>query len=826
MRLTNTFNRYHRAMLGASIVALAASVASPVYAQEVPAAEEAAAEDDHVADIVVTAQFREQNLQQTPLAITAVNAAMLEARSQTRISDITAQAPNVLLQPNPAGQGNSMRAFIRGVGQSDQSPSVEPGVGIYVDDIYFATVTGSIFDLLDLDRVEILRGPQGTLSGMNSVGGSVKLFSRKPTGEGGFVEGTYGSFDRIDIRASADFTIIPEKVFARISGVSRHRDGYIKRLDYACVHPNDPYVISGAIPRMNGGSDCKIGTLGNQSMNALRGSLRLIPSDKLEINLQADWTQDNSETQASTLLNAGEITRGASLIYQGVPYDNRFTPYGPNRGDTVINNPYVSYANFTDPGVTYIPINTAGAPGTPNGVFVAEPASKLNSWGASGTVDLELTDGLALKSITGYRHYTSRSSSDNDNSPVAILQNVSLFTHKQFSQELRLNGEAIDGRLNYTLGGIYFYQKTIYETREDDPFLAGIYGTLAKPTFHFIQRDPTVMKNKAGFAQLSFDATEKLNLTAGIRVTHESKDYTFYRLNTDGKTPFLILSNPANPLNGRTGNYTGTNVDYRANISYKWTPDVMTYFQFATGFKGGGISPRPYFPEQIRGFGPERLKSYEIGLKSQVFDRRLRFNAAAFYMDYTDYQATPNVCVGDDGNALPLPFGTPGLCGQYLNVADAKVQGLEGEIQAEPIDGLTIDGSISYLDFKFGEPFIATNEVVKGSSRPGIGDFKWSLGAQYEIPLGFGGTVTPRVDVFYTPGYCGNLACNPLSTVSSYTLANARLTYRSEDKDWSVSLEVTNLTDKIYYLNKLVTVYASGQPGRPREWALTVRRTF
>jgi iron complex outermembrane receptor protein len=773
----------------------------------------------------VTAQFRQQNLQDTPIAITAINAELLEARNQTRLSDITAQAPNVLLQPNPSGQGNSMRAFIRGIGQSDQSPSVEPGVGIYVDDIYFATITGSIFDLLDLDRVEILRGPQGTLAGMNSIGGSVKMFSRKPTGEGGYVEATLGNFERRDFRASADFALIPDKLFARVSGVSRHRDGHVTRLDYACSHPNDPDVISGKLKRAATNNDCKLGELGNQQMSALRGSLRFVPNEKLEINIIGDYTNDTSETQASTLLAAGEIIPGASLAYQGVQYNNRFVPYGRNRGDTVYNDPYINYANYLDPGVTYKPINVAGAPGAPNGPFQADPASELNSWGVSGTIDLKLTDNLALKSITGYRKYTSFSSSDNDSSPVALLQNESTFYHKQFSQELRLSGTAVDNRLNYTVGGIYYYQRTTYYTREDDPFLAGIYGTLAQPTFHFIQDDPMVMRSVAGFGNLSFDVTDRLNLSGGIRVTHEDKDYTFHRLALDGVSPFIVLSDPANPLNGKVGNYTGTVTDYRASASYRFSPAVMAYATFSTGFKGGGISPRPYYPQQVRGFGPEKLKSYEIGVKTDLLDRRLRINAAAFYMDYEGYQATPQICVDASGNRLPAPYDTP-LCGQYLNVADAKVKGVELEVSARPIDGLSIDAAFSYLDFKFGKPYIATGEVVEGASRPGIGDTKWSAGIQYDIPFESGATLTPRLDAAYTPGYCGNFACTVNARNDAYTLLNGRLTFRTADKDWSISLEVTNITDKLYYLNKFATVYVVGQPGRPREYAVTLKRNF
>jgi len=202
-----------------------------------------------IEEILVTAQFREQSLQSTPLSVTAISGDMLEARGQTRLADITAQAPNVMLQVNPAGGGNSMRAFIRGVGQGDQSPAVDPGVGIYIDDVYFSTVTGSIFDLMDLDRVEILRGPQGTLAGMNSMGGAVRMFSRKPQGEGGYIEASMGSFNRTDVKAAGDFTLLDNVLYARVSGVSRHRDGYITRLDYACVHPDDPEVNSGAIPR-------------------------------------------------------------------------------------------------------------------------------------------------------------------------------------------------------------------------------------------------------------------------------------------------------------------------------------------------------------------------------------------------------------------------------------------------------------------------------------------------------------------------------------------------------------------------------------------------
>lgn len=796
--------------------------AAPVLAQQAGANRD----DEGIAEVVVTAQFREQNLQETPIAITAISGDLLEARSQTSIADVTAQSPNVLLQVNPAGGGTSMRAFIRGVGQADQSPSVDPGVGIYVDDVYFATVTASVFELLDLERVEILRGPQGTLNGMNSLGGSVKLFSKPATGSGGYVEGTIGDLDRRDFRGSADFTLVPDKLFARVSGLARKRDGYIKRLDYACSHPDDPYVKSGAIPRTNSGPDCQIGTLGGQSMSALRGTLRWVASDDVEVTLIGDVTSDDSETQASVLRNAGEIIPGLSLSYQGIPYDNRFTAYGPNRGDTVFNDPYLSYANFVNPGVTYTPTNVAGDAGPSNGTFYADPANEVDAWGVSATVDWKLGDKYSLKSITGYREYDTLSGQDNDGSPVAILQSLSQFNHRQFSQELRFNGQALGTLLDYTVGAIYFDQRTVYETRESDPFVPFGTDPFNRPIFDFIQNDTTKNEFKAAFVHTIWHLTDKLNVAAGIRRTKQDKSYQFFRLNVDGVNPFQPLSDPANPLNGRIGRFDGSHTDYRFNVDYQWTQDFMTYVQYSTGFKGGGISPRPYFPEQILGFGPEELEAYEFGWKSRFFDRRVQANGAVFYNDYKGYQATPTQCVDENGNILPLPFGTPGLCGQYLNVADAIVKGAELELEIYPIEHLSIDAAYSYLDFKFGTPKIETTSVIAGQSAPGLGKNKWSFGMQYEIAFAAGGSLTPRVDVVHTPGYCGDLACSALSRNEDYDLVNARLTYLSPDSAWRVALEVTNVTDKYYVLNTLNTAYASSQPGTPRLWAVSVRRSF
>jgi iron complex outermembrane receptor protein len=192
----------------------------------------ALAQDSGLEEIIVTAEFREANVQDTPIAITAVNASMLEARSQTNLAQITAQTPNVSLRPAGSSFGSALVAFIRGIGQTDFNPSVEPGVGIYVDDVYYSTITGNILDLLDLDRVEVLRGPQGTLAGRNAIGGAIKLFTRKPDGSDDInVALTKGTFNRTELKGSAGLTLVEDKLHMRVAGIAKAMDGYVNRLD-------------------------------------------------------------------------------------------------------------------------------------------------------------------------------------------------------------------------------------------------------------------------------------------------------------------------------------------------------------------------------------------------------------------------------------------------------------------------------------------------------------------------------------------------------------------------------------------------------------------
>jgi iron complex outermembrane recepter protein len=763
----------------------------------------APAEDSGVLDeVVVTAQFREQSVQDTPLSITAVSGEMMEMRSQTSIFEVANQAPNVTLKPQGQAFGPAMGASIRGVGQFDFNPALEPGVGLYVDDVYYATLTGSIMDLLDLERVEILRGPQGTLAGKNSIGGAVKLYSRAPGGEGGNLQATYGSRNRVELRGSGDFTLA-DNLFARISGVSKRQNGPVKRLDYGCSHPTSGVPILESV-----GQDCVVGTMGDVNYTALRAQLRWEPSDALKFNGAMDYTDDTRSPAGSVLV---QTTSTVNPNVQPVPGVTNL----PSSAFVPPPGSYYNYASFYNPAGTF---RRLVAPFTTTPMLETRPpiGVKYKGYGASLNMDWKLSDRLSLKSITAYREYDSFFSNDNDLSPLAVSLGFGELTFHSFSQELRLNGAAFtDDRLEYTLGAFYMNQKSIYATTQDLRYSA-------TGLTQFQGDDPVNADTQALFGQLTFHITDKLATNLGVRYTDEHKDYTFSRLTYAGAVHPTLGA-----LNGVTSNYDGNKVDYRVNFQYDWTDALMTYVQYATGFKGGGISPRPFAPAQAVPFNPEDLGAYELGVKSDLFDHRLRINASVFYSDYTNVQLTLASCP-QYGVGLP--------CAVVANAGDAHVKGAELEVNYRPVAGLLIDGSFSTLNFDY----TYINPAAGGPGRPTgpqygmrpafVPETKWSLGAQYEFSLGDAGSLTPRIDVTYQGDLFTNGSNGPTNLIKAYTLANARITWRSGNGDWNTAFEVTNLTNEYYFLTRFdqftTTGITDGQPGRPREFALTVTRKF
>ncbi|MEI9850494.1 MAG: TonB-dependent receptor [Sphingomonas sp.] len=274
-----------------------------------------------------------------------------------------------------------------------------------------------------------------------------------------------------------------------------------------------------------------------------------------------------------------------------------------------------------------------------------------------------------------------------------------------------------------------------------------------------------------------------LTFNGGLRYTKESKTYQYIR-----QRPYLdptsVTANGVLPLNGTIGTYGRDRVDYRANAQYSVTDDVMVYAQYSTGFKGGGVNPRPFFVQQALPFGPETLTAYELGLKTELFDRRLRFNVATFLSKYKGIQLSLGNCTAITGAG----FGAP--CALPVNAGDADIKGIELETTIRPVDGLSIDGSLSYIDFeykRFGTFAAGATTVAVGGptnlNGPQFGDYapytpkwKWSIGAQYDIDLGTAGSLTPRFDAAYQSDIYTVSANRATNLIEAYTIANARLT--------------------------------------------------
>ena len=838
-----------------SSLALVASLTTPAYAQDEAAVQEAneQTEDDQGAnpEILVTAEFREARLQDTPIAITATTGEMLEARGQTNIAQVAAQAPNVSLRPQPQNGGSGLIAFIRGVGQVDFNYALDPGVGVYIDDVYIPTLSSSLLELIDLDRIEILRGPQGTLAGKNSIGGAIKLFSARPRGDGtGSLTVGYGSFDELRIRGMADFAI-SDTLSARVSGMTRSRDGYVGMLDYHDTHPGT--TVPANLARGIGNADYE--TMGGQNISAVRGALRWEATPSLEFNISADYTRERSEAIPTVLIaastagaNFNPLAPGRTLNANGtpflvgtdgnpIPFDCRFVPAGPyscdpaNRDLQGWDPRFVSYSTFMDAMQPSLM-----APFKP---YFALPITEFNGWGVQGNATFDVSDNVQLVYIGSYRAYNSKFGQDQDASPVPIAQLDNELNHWAWTQELRLNFEFADGLVEGTVGGFYLDQKGTYVARVDLNYVGPVIDFIHGP-------DTTPSTTKAVFGTVTVRPTDALSLTGGLRYTKDQKDYTYFRRNPDGTLPnagvcfgppfppasFALTSNCilAGIFN-ITGSFEGDRLDYRGVVDYRFSDQFLAYASISTGFKGGGVNPRPFVADQRLPFNPETLTTYEVGFKSDFFDRRVRLNGAAFLNHYNDIILGKAVC---PESSLPSP------CLRPDNIGAATVKGFELEASVYPMEGLSFDGSVAVLDFEYTSPTVAGpggTQVLQNTGIPADGitpftpELTWALGGQYDHETDVG-TFTVRLDGSYQGKLYANAENTVWATIPGRFLANGRLAWRTRDDDWEVALEVQNIFDKYYFMSKsdvrtpnsLGAV--TGVPGLPRTWLASVTRRF
>lgn len=830
---------------------LSISAGTSVFAKEA----ETAGENGGIPEIVVTAQKRSENVQDVPIAISAFSGDELTERAVGNVSALASLSPNVNLDPGVSFTASTsvLAASIRGIGASDFALNIDPAVGVYVDGIYLARSVGANQDLLDVERIEILKGPQGTLFGRNTIGGAVSIVTRDPAKEFG-VRGdlTVGRFNLFQVRASVDLPLT-ENLSSLISVDVKSRDGYAKRIPFpgSLAANSPPYTVYPAA-RYNSPS-----REGDEDNRTIRGKLKY-DGNTVRLTLSGDYAltkgtaptkllQTTNDTAGGLFANLYNLCIGTSVAdlttiglinmcnssgtqfpsryrNQTFPVNRLYTLAGVNADANPNNNllPWDNRFITNDRDTSYATGNNF---------------SRLENWGFTLIGEIDLSDDVMIKSITGYRKSDWQSGLDGDGSPVNMATYSFDQRQKQFSEELQLVGTALDEKLNFILGAYYFTETGFLA----DYVIAG-EGIYVIDGPNWLNTDAY-----AAFGQLDYRVSDLVGITVGARYTKESKDFEggqqevnglFYKLagapcsNLAGDVfPDALVGgvscrvannypDPNNPLRiypGSINKQSFNNFSPKIGVQLHPSEDVMVYGSWSKGYKTGGWTTRYSTPQTfVSSFDPEKAKTYELGLKSTYLGRRLLVNAAIFMTDYGAIQL--NYQVG----------GSPTID----NVGDADIKGAELEITAQPARGLTLNMAVGYTDAKYTalDPEVAVTSgfvpglqagAVVGSTLPKTPKWKVNFSPRYEFELGNGGSISVLGDYTFISKQTNNVERTFVLNRPSVSIMNASVAYRTPDEKYTITVGGTNLTGK-RFLASGTSIPASGaiigSYNRPTEW--------
>lgn len=660
-------------------------------------------------DIVVTARKRAESIQDVPVSVTAVDSAAIERRSITKIDQIAAITPNVQLQSISVNPTN-LAPYIRGVGQRANEPSQDVPIAISVDGVYLSSQSASLLDVFDLEQIEILRGPQGTLQGRNSPGGAINASSRRPSGDFGVrAEASYARFDLFDAKASIEAPIVKDILAVKLAGFYKNGGGYVRN------------IIDGS--RTGGGVDAWGGRLG----------LLFTPNDAVNIYVTADYTNDHSP-QAAIRPVPVAVAQGPR---QPVPlicvFGNVCAPYG-------------EYENGSD----YTRRN------------------RSQSGGLAVNADYDFGP-VTLTSVTGYRKSNEYNNADVDATPVSFISVVDRNTRvNQFSQEIRLasNGKT---SLEYVVGA-YFLR---YKFELHQPL--SVFGTISTADRQ------QVTNSYAVFGQATYHITDKWSVSGGARQSWDRK---------------AMLTEPVVP--GPEGRFRVgfDNLSLEAGTEYKFTRDHLLYFRFSQGYRAGGINGDAPTPALVSTYRPEKINSYEVGVKTEWFDRVLQVNLSAFHYDYNDVQVDVSTIREDTG----------GIYIRVRNAAGVKTDGVELETVLRPAEGLALRGSLGYLDNRY-KVFNVDLGFGPGDQsalrRPYSPKWSGNVGFDYDLPLNGGenGRLRLGSNLSFRSSSANSPLDNPIDNQPAYALLDASIGYQAANERYTVTLFGQNLTNKYYITN-------------------------
>jgi iron complex outermembrane receptor protein len=729
-------------------------------------------------EVTVTAQRVEENLQTTPVSMTALSGDFLQKFDVARVTSLETVSPNLNFFSGTGGSSSQVSAFIRGVGQFDFLLTTDPAVGLYVDGVYLARTFGNNLELNDVAQVEVLRGPQGTLFGKNSIGGAINVTTLTPTGSGRTdFRASVGNYDSYALDAYTDVRLA-DNLALGISLMARKSDGWEDR----------PLADNGGKEEREGG----------------RAILSWTPSDTFSSRLSAEFSAQAQPSSPNVM----------------IAYDPKaaVVPFLP------LFNAFV--APCCTPPTN---IDQSGA----QGPLVRDDlhgvaASWINEWKLGGDV--------SLKSISAYRYMHADFGRDGDNSYVDYNGDVHNEHDTQITQELQASGSA--SRLKWVAGAYYLQERTTDQTNlvtaeglfqalstlpQNNPLYLARYAL----DFNLYFDNHQTTKDYAGYFNGEYAFTERLSLQAGVRYTDETKDFSQFVENDVGTTIFL----PVNPITGvvNTSNtsvpspacsslqdvgryYTCTTKadewSPRASLNMRWNDDVFEYLQWSRGFESGGINGRPTSVAEIADYKPEYLNSTELGLKTLLLDHRLRLNTAIFYDKYSDIQV----------------LLTEGASVVIQNAAKATVYGLEEDVQAAVTTHWSLQGSLGYLH----------NEYNNWSDS--LGSYTWrklqdapewtaNIASAYETHVASGAGVRFTTNVAFMSWMFLDAANSPVLRAPSRTLLDASVFYLAPSGRWDLGVEGKNLSDQRVltsgYNGLAFFGYAEGTYTPPRRFWLT-----
>jgi iron complex outermembrane receptor protein len=706
-------------------------------------------------EVIVTARRREENLQETPVSVTAFTSAMLEQQGIESLGDLGQHVANLSMISGQGGGSTQTQISIRGVGQSDFILTSDQSVGLYLDGVYFPRSIGASLDLIDIERIEVLRGPQGTLFGRNTTAGAVQIVSEGPTDTlSGKAEFTAGRFDRRDFKGSINLPV-SDRFLTRFSVASLNQDGYGQRV-FDGTDGSDTDVLAG------------------------RANLRALFTDNLQADLVIDFSRKRGHGGLERLTNIDPSDPvlgfyNAFLVSQGLaPADERYITSSPN--DT-----WSGARNVDD--------------------------SELG--GVAATVEWQ-GENIAVKSISAFRTMEAQTGYDFDGTPYPLAEQNLDLDQEQFSQELQISGAGFGGRLDW-IGGLFYFREDAEDTQDVpfyQPVIAQPDGSFVRVPggFSFVSFISQETESYAAFGQGTWRFDDRWSATVGLRYTEEEKTL-------DSSLEGAFVRAPG------TVSDSWSDLSPRFGIEYRVSDRVMTYLSASHGFRSGGFNGRNTSPNPPQSYDPETIWAYELGLKSESENRRLRFNSALFYYDYRDFQGLTL----DSFSGITITVG---------NIAEVEMYGAEFDLIAKPSEALQLMLAGGYTHHDIAEVSPGAQITIRPDTRL-INAPEWTAtaAADYSLSAGDAGDIDLHLDYswksaieFFLPNY-------PDEGQDAYGVVNARIGFAPRGRAWRVEVFGNNLTNEHYRVfaengTPLGVPATTAIYARPREWGARLRVEF